>query len=258
MRSEETIDVSNYCSVRGAVGSLVSEYYRFILEGGPIGVSIDETEINCALASVERVVEKTGGVYHRKRYLSREFDHPGRMVMYSSYLLSQILDKGKRYDLLVNLLNGSAEMGLAIQAIDSLLGLNHINSTVVFEVDFARYSKKDEEDEDVNSYSQFERIAIPKQLRPSFRENVDNKDVLIVDDNINTGSSLHNVRTALEEIAKSVDISVAEVTIQESIPPRDKAILTESDLTYPPIAWWRDQRELNRRQVIPKIIGLYP
>lgn len=256
MKHDESIDVSIYHSARSAIDSLVSEYYRFVLEGGPVCVPINGTETQKIVDSVESVVHRTSGIYHRKRYLAREFDHPGRMVMYSSHLLSQIRDKRKRYDLLVNLLNGSAEMGVAIQAIDSLLGTKNISSTVVFEVDFARYSKKDEEDEDVTSYSQFERIAVPKQLRQSFRDNVDKKDVLIVDDNINTGSSLYNVRFALEEVASSVDISVAEITPPERIPKDLPVMLTESDLTFSPIAWWRDQRELNRMRIIPKILGL--
>ncbi len=267
MKLDETIEAEHYNLIRREVEMIIDDYYRFIIEKKIPNTFIRQDKLNLFFESIGNVIRKTQSVYDGRRYLAREFDHPGRMVLYASHLLSQVKEKGRKYDLLVNLLNGSAEMGLATQTIDSILGTNNIRSTTIFEVDFARYSRKDRLDKDVSTYSEFENIAIPKQLRRMFRQKVENKDTLIVDDNLNTGQTLYYVQKALEEIARSVDISTAEVIpilrvielIKEDNPeadPHNEIKLIESGLTYSPIGWWRDQRKLNKDKVIEKIISL--
>jgi len=266
MREDESISDSHYVETRSCVEKIIDGYYSFIIQAKrPKEIFPATDKLAPVFDAIGRVISKTNSIYEGRRYLSREFDHPGRIVLYAGHLLSQIKDKNKKYDLLVNLLNGSAEIGLAVQTIDRIIGTNNIETTAIFEVDFARYSRQDRRDADVSSYDGFEKIAIPKRLRHTFRKKVQNKHTLLIDDNLNTGKSLYNVSHALREIALSVDISVVEVTpfkrVIELIRRQsankggfNEIKLTESDLTYAPIGWWRDQVELVEKQMIKYII----
>jgi len=272
MKLDEQISVDCYNSVREEIEANINNYYTYIITGKKQTSRMNQEKILPAFESIKNVVKKTQKIYDGKRYLAREFDHPGRMVLYAGHLLSQIKNKGKKYDLLVNLLNGSAEIGLAVKTIDAILNTNRIADIAIFEVDFARYSMKDREDQEVSNYSEFEKVAIPSQLRQMFRERLENKNTLLVDDNINTGKSLYYVLNALTDVTACVDISVVEVTpitrarelIEEDlrrkgkteIDPDVEIKLNEKDLTYTPIGWWRDQPAIKKDRIIENIIGL--
>ena len=283
MNIDSDIDVKYYACLRQEVETVIDNYYNWIIKGEPPKMCANIDTFYPIIKKVKQVIinqnnykkqaESIRGkvsintVYDDRKYLSREFDHPGRIVLYASHLLSQITQKEKKYDLLVNLLNGSAEIGLAIQTIDRLLDTKSIYHTTIFEVDFARYSKKDRKHESICNYKEFERIAIPSQLRANFKNNADNKNILLVDDNLNTGQSLYNVRLCLEEIAKSVDISTVEIISSErvkeilfrknsNIDVMEEIKLTELDLTYPAIGFWRDQIKLNEAKIIQNLINI--
>lgn len=267
MKLDSSIPISHYDLIRGEVENIINDYYKFTISGKQPNKFIHPDKIVSTFAVMRDLIKKTQKVYDGKRYLAREFDHPGRLMLYASNLLSQIKEKNKRYDLLVNLLNGSAEIGLAVQVVDALLNINRIRSTTIFEVDFARYSRKDRLDKDVSTYSEFEHVAIPSQLRNNFKNKIQNKDVLVVDDNLNTGQSLFYVKQALEELANSVDISAVETVpigrvielIKQKNPgmdPHSEIKLIESNLTYSPIGWWRDQVEINKEGRINRIISI--
>ncbi len=262
MLIDKNIKVADYNLIRRDIEKVIKDYYQFIVTGNPPNKCVDAKDLQHLYSSI--IPEK---VYTNKRFLGREFDHPGRIILYAGNLLTQINEKNKKYDLLINLLNSSAEIGLSIQTIDKILNTNNIKDTVIFDVDFARYSMKDKKDPEITNYSEFENIAIPLQLRDIFRNKVKHKNTLIIDDNLNTGSSMYNAQIALKEIANSVDISAIEVVpierviemIKEDQPNAqvDSLIkLRERDLTYFSIGWWRDQKILNKSRIIPKMMGL--
>jgi len=277
MKLDPSIPLEHYTLVRSGVEQVIDGYYSFILTGRqpkpflpfeylqPVLTQIGSTIQSGSDQQVESSVSTSPKIYDDRKYLSREFDHPGRMVLYAAHLLSQIRGREKRYDLLVNLLNGSAEMGLAIQTIDSILQTDAIRSTTIFEVDFARYSRKDRKDIDLSYYGEFETVALPLQLHSVFRDKIDNKSVLLVDDNLNTGVSLYNVQRALREVASSVDLSTAEVVPLEKViqmleqdqpekDPQSEIKLIESDLAYIPIGLWRDLRRMLKERVFEHVL----
>lgn len=272
MKEDPSINIKHYNLLRKEIGIGIDNYYQFIIKKRiptsfmdlnnfiPIFNNIEKVIHNAEKNKLKSKDPKIIGIYDGKKYLSREFDHPGRMILYASHLLSQI---NKPYDLLINILNGSAEIGLGIQTIDNILKTNCIRDSIIYDVDFARYSMKDRKQKEIPNYFKFEKIAIPNQLRKIFRQKIENKDLLVIDDNLSTGQSLYNVQKALNEIANSVDISVVEIVpyarVIEILKEKKinlKIILKETDLTYLPIGWWRDQIELNKNKSIKKIIGL--
>jgi hypothetical protein len=281
MLKNDKIDLAHYNLLREYIERAIGDYYAYLILCVNPREAIPEDTLQLAFDDVENVIRKTPqkdqrgannqalnwNIYDNRRYLAREFDHPGRLILYACNLLSQLQNTRKRYDLIVNMLNGSAEVGLGVQSIDRMLNANKIETLSIYDVDYCRYSRKDRKNLDLDDYCNFEKIALPKQLRINFRQKAESNDILLMDDNLNTGQSLYNVRKVLAKIANSVDLSVIEITPYKRIieilrkgESADQDIqkniyIKESDLTYSPIAWWRDQIELNKNQTIEKMIG---
>ena len=241
MGENEKIDEIYFTKVLELVSQTINNYYCYIIKGKQPKLPLCKEDLKQILSKINPKA------YNKQRYLGREFDHPGRIILYSSHLISEILKRNEKYHLGVDPLNGSAEMGLAINTIDKIL-----NKNVIEDVDFLRYSTKDEKHPDIETLDQLLDIAVPKQLHSSFKEKIKDKNIIIIDENISEGGTLYNVRKGLENIAKKVDITVAEINYDPDNP--DKIYLREDNLDYPPIGEWRIQSEIIRN--IRELFGL--
>jgi len=211
----------------------VTDYYGFIISRKIPGLRSED---------IDEIVQSIDAptAYQKKKALSREMDHPGRILLYCANLCSLI---DQPYDFSVNPLRGAAEIGFALKTIGEILG-----SEAVGELNFVRYSTHDERHGAVTNICELMEGHVPKQLWPSI-EKMQGKDTIIIDDNITGGNTLKNLKRALEGHCRSVDVSVVEINrthlyeILES-KGQERRVFPTKKMLPAAIGEWRDQRAM--------------
>ena len=230
MREKEEVSAEYLQSSVDLVQQRISEYYKFIITGQTPTKSIDQAVLDSIASQIDSQVSFTS-----PKSLLREFDHPGRIILYSTHLLKEIAEKGEHYHLALNPLTGSAEIGETVRTFSDLL-----NKRVIDDVEYIRYSTKDEQHPEVINLIDLLHLAVPRQLHESFKKRIKGRNILVIDDNLGRGKTLSTIRKNLAELAMKVDITVAEISSLPIDP--EKTRLTEKDLDYPPIGLWRNQK----------------
>lgn|GEM_PF-3007213 len=217
--------------------SAIREYYQFIVCGKEPETGVRDTS---------RIVKAINPsvAYDSHRSLSRELDHPGRVLLYSSNLCGVVEEP---YDFSVNPLNGSAEVGFAVRAISRMA-----DKRVVEGLSFVRYSSHDERHGDIYDLSELIMNHVPRQLMRQI-DAMRGKRVIIIDDNITRGHTLANIRRALETHCERVDVSVVEINreglyrVLEKEGHERRRVLPTRELLDASVGEWRDQRRIMAR-----------
>ena len=229
MREREEVSAEYLQSSVELVQQCIFDYYRFMVTGQAPTTTLDQTVFDSIASQIDSKVSFTS-----PRSLLREFDHPGRITLYSTHLLRGIAEKGEQYHLALNPLTGSAEIGETVRTFSQLLG-----KEVIGDIEYLRYSTKDEQHPEVTSLVDLLHLSVPRQLHESFKKKIKGRNILVIDDNMGRGKTLNTIKKSLAELAMRVDITVAEI-----VPLAinfEKTRLTENDLDYPPIGLWRNQ-----------------
>lgn len=221
----------------------ISDYYEFIISGRISRIlDYDTNEI---ISNLHPEI-----AYPNRRALSREMDHPGRILLYSANLCNIV---NSTYDFCINPLRGATEIGFAVKTISTL-----VNKKVIDKISFVRYSTHDERHAELKSVGDLFQHYIPNQLLRNYKK-IQNKKVIVIDDNISTGDTLANINKVLTDFCSYVSTSVVEIN-------RDKLynLLAEKrlsrrcfltkDLIGAAIGEWRDQTAI--REIIEKRVNL--
>jgi hypothetical protein len=233
MIRDERISLQTFDQCYGLCSDAVKDYYDFIIFGKKPNMVVSHVEDISSSIHAEHA-------YSSKRSLSREMDHPGRILLYSANFCS-IADAP--YDFSVNPLRGAAEIGFAIKAISGM-----IDKEVIGHLNFVRYSTHDERHDAVANVCDLMEKYIPRQLWHLF-EAVKDGRVIIIDDNITGGNTLKNLKRALDAYCRSVDVSVVEINrehlyeLLEDKGEKQRVFPTRKMLPAS-IGEWRDQREI--------------
>jgi len=233
MIRDETIQLRAFEECYGLCQDAVRDYYGFIISGKAPSIVVPSLEDIASSICTEHA-------YSSKRSLSREMDHPGRILLYSAGLC-KIVDEP--YDFSVNPLRGAAEIGFAIKAISEIVG-----KKVIEHLNFVRYSTHDERHEAVTNVCELMEKYIPRQLWHSF-EAMKDRRVIIIDDNITGGNTLKNLKRALDTFCRSVDVSVVEINrehLYEMLDEKgeERRVFPTRKMLPASIGEWRDQREI--------------
>lgn len=224
---KEHLDIQIYESAKESCIKDISNFYQFLFTGnlgeqGKPSEDILTTFKNALLvpSPTPPTIYAPLGESSATKMIIREMDHPMQIIFFAGSLLNQ--DMGGTIDFVVNPLSGALEIGYALKAIYTVLGVDKIDDVLLI-----KYSHYGEDNGIQSSLTPF----VPPQLINEVNK-IKNRRVLIIDDNTFSGETLYN----LKEICSLYTPKVGIASIERRTDIKEPQKIGFEDLDIKPIS----------------------